>query len=188
MPDLPSFEHEVEPQAVARLPEEQEFASPPPPPKVPPMPPPPLPTQLGPLSWKGEFFALPAEDREGEPRPLTWEEALVDFLPIGATVRGVIQELRPYGSFIGLIVNGMAMGKFGEDSRIRGFCEDLRSSSDPAQLQVGEHVAVKIVDVDMLTKRVFVSTREADPPWPAPRERVLHTPEKYEDPSFFPLP
>ncbi|CAE7466386.1 unnamed protein product, partial [Symbiodinium sp. CCMP2456] len=122
-----------------------------------------------------EFFALPAKDREGEPRPLTWEEALVDFLPIGATVRGVIQELRPYGSFIGLIVNGMAMGKFGEDSRIRGFCEDLQSSSDPAQLQVGEHVAVKILDVDMVTKRVFVSTREADPPWPPPRERVLHT-------------
>ncbi|CAE7472346.1 unnamed protein product [Symbiodinium natans] len=136
-----------------------------------------------------DFFVLPQDEREGEPRALTWEEALVDFLPIGATVRGVIQELRPYGSFISLIVSGMAVGRFGEDSRIRGFCEDLQSSSNPADPQVGEHVAVKIIDVDMSTKRVFLSTSQAEPPWPATqRERTLHAPEKYDDESFFPLP
>ena len=35
-------------------------------------------------------------------------------------------------------------------------------------------MAVKILEVDKDTQRVLVSIRGADPPWPPPRERVLH--------------
>eukprot|EP00913_Durusdinium_trenchii_P006708 g6305.t1 len=145
----------------------------------------------------GEFYMLQRKDegKDEEPRPLAWEEARIDFLPLGETVRGVVEEIRPYGSFIGLVMCGMEEHggpslqrplRFGEDSGIRCFCEELQVSNDRAQLQVGEQVAVKILQVDQQTKRVFGSIRQAEPPWPPPREPVLHSPEKYEDENFKP--
>ncbi|CAK9001727.1 unnamed protein product [Durusdinium trenchii] len=144
-----------------------------------------------------EFYMLQRKDegKDEEPRPLAWEEARIDFLPLGETVRGVVEEIRPYGSFIGLVMCGMEEHggpslqrplRFGEDSGIRCFCEELQVSNDRAQLQVGEQVAVKILQVDQQTKRVFGSIRQAEPPWPPPREPVLHSPEKYEDENFKP--
>lgn len=132
-----------------------------------------------------EFYMLQPED-DG-PRPLSWEEARIDFLPVGETVRGVVEEIRPYGSFIGLVVCGMAVGRFGEDSQIRGFCEELQLTDGWVSPQVGQQVAVKILSIDEM-KRVHLSISQATPPWPPREERVLHSPEKYEDPSFFPLP
>merc|ERR550525_1546563 len=48
-------------------------------------------------------YALRAND-DG-PRALRWEEARVGFVPLGCTLRGVVEEVRPYGAFIGLVVN-----------------------------------------------------------------------------------
>eukprot|EP00435_Cladocopium_sp_Y103_P065565 s203_g27.t1 len=132
-----------------------------------------------------EFYMLQPED-DG-PRPLSWEEARIDFLPVGETVRGVVEEIRPYGSFIGLVVCGMAVGRFGEDSQIRGFCEELQLTDGWVSPQVGQQVAVKILSIDEM-KRVHLSISQATPPWPPREERVLHSPEKYEDSDFFPLP
>ena len=39
-----------------------------------------------------EFYMLQPSD-DG-PRALTWEEARLEFLPLGATVRGVVEETR----------------------------------------------------------------------------------------------
>ena len=132
-----------------------------------------------------EFYML--QPKDDGPRPLSWEEARIDFLPVGETVRGVVEEIRPYGSFIGLVVNGMATGRFGEDSQIRGFCEELQLTEGWMSPGVGEQVAVKILYVDEM-KRVHLSISEASPQWPQRQERVLHSPAKYEDPDFFPLP
>jgi len=102
------------------------------------------------------------------PRPLSWEEARVSMVPVGSTVRGVVEEVRPYGAFIGLVVsnNITASQCRGEDSRLRGFCEAAELGPAEAVPYVGEQVAVKILEVDRGSQRIRVSALQAEPQWP----------------------
>merc|ERR1712060_601267 len=42
---------------------------------------------------------------DGGPRVLNWEEARMREMPVGETLRGVVEELRDYGAFVGLIAD-----------------------------------------------------------------------------------
>jgi len=117
---------------------------------------------------------------------LRWEEARVSFVPIGATVRGVVEEIRPYGAFISLIVAGSGGATIlGEDSRIRGFCEDAEFGPEETRPSIGEQIAVKLLTVDHRTQRIFVSAMQAEPRWSPPRETMLKGPSFYEAQGLF---
>lgn len=109
-------------------------------------------------------YALRAGD--GGPRALRWEEARLGFVPTGVTLRGVVEEVRPYGAFIGLTVNSTYMHmKGGEDSRIRGFCETAELGPASRPPLVGEQLAVKVIQRDNKRQRIYVSALQAEPPW-----------------------
>lgn len=105
---------------------------------------------------------------DGGPRALRWEEARVAFVPVGSTVRGVVEEVRPYGAFIGLVLSTSSRPRqaTGEDSRVRGFCEAAEMGSAQAGPAVGEQVAVRIMSVDRSSQRIHVSIMQAEPQWP----------------------
>jgi len=117
---------------------------------------------------------------DGGPRALTWEEARVAFVPVGTTVRGVVEEVRPYGAFIGFILSpGKQNGEGdGVDSHVRGFCEAAELGPPEVHPEVGEQVAVRIMSVDRSSQRISVSVEQADPRWPSrllPNLRTAHS-------------
>lgn len=111
------------------------------------------------------------------PRPLLWEEARLDALPIGATVRAVVECLKPYGAFLGFICAGRAQDKRGkriqgrgEDSFLRGFCATrdlgpfIKAAGGDVKAVVGCQVAVKILGADpRYPQRILVSAERAEP-------------------------
>eukprot|EP00931_Biecheleriopsis_adriatica_P028578 TRINITY_DN17038_c0_g1_i2.p1 TRINITY_DN17038_c0_g1~~TRINITY_DN17038_c0_g1_i2.p1 ORF type:complete len:440 (-),score=98.82 TRINITY_DN17038_c0_g1_i2:25-1317(-) len=127
-----------------------------------------------------DWWALPPQ-HDGGPRVLSWEEVCLDFLPLGATVRGVVVELRPYGAFIGLVFVGMDDALYGEDSLIRGFCPRQELIDVYGEIEEGNQIAVKLLSLDPHTRRLTVSAAQAEPPWPEKREKVLQRPSFYED-------
>jgi len=94
-------------------------------------------------------------------RPLRWEEASLSMLPLGEVIVAIVEESRPYGIFVSLVVTRQTSCGPGrnhvvmcEDSLIRGFCsraqlEEARMSKDViAQIPKGTEVAVKLLHVD----------------------------------------
>merc|ERR1712032_1447003 len=101
------------------------------------------------------------------PRLLRWEEARIGFVPVLETVLAVIEEFRPYGAFVGLVMKGDTSGFSGEDSLLRGFCP-TSEFGHIHRLGVGDKVAVKILEVERTRQRIYVSAAKAEPPWPDP--------------------
>lgn len=111
-------------------------------------------------SRQSEWYS---QGKKDGPRALRWEEARIEFVPLGATVRGVVEEVRPYGAFIGFVASAASRGSKCEDSRVRGFCEaselgPLRHVDAPPGLQV----AIRILKVDHASQRIFVSVLQAN--------------------------
>jgi len=89
-------------------------------------------------------------------RPLRWEEASLSLLPLGEVISAVVEEIRPYGVFVGLKVDRVLEGPRrdvplvqSEDSLIRGFCSQEEYGLIPVDnFEKGTQVAVKLLRVD----------------------------------------
>eukprot|EP00445_Apocalathium_hangoei_P013940 CAMPEP_0203876176 /NCGR_PEP_ID=MMETSP0359-20131031/21202_1 /ASSEMBLY_ACC=CAM_ASM_000338 /TAXON_ID=268821 /ORGANISM="Scrippsiella Hangoei, Strain SHTV-5" /LENGTH=410 /DNA_ID=CAMNT_0050795011 /DNA_START=104 /DNA_END=1332 /DNA_ORIENTATION=+ len=93
-------------------------------------------------------------------RPLNWEEARMEFVPTGQVILGVVEEIRPYGAFVGLVAKNRDSKTIGEDSRLRGFCQSGDFGPAAGSLEVGMQVGVKIQSLDHRSQRIFVSVEE----------------------------
>lgn len=107
---------------------------------------------------------------DGGPWGLRWEEARIDFVPVGKTVRGVVEEIRPYGAFVGFVLNTTLSVLVGEDSKIRGFCPMEELGLPDERPSVGDQLAVRIMGTDRERRRISVSVKMAEPQWHSPRE------------------
>jgi len=93
-------------------------------------------------------------------------------VPVGKTVRGVVEEMRPYGAFVGLVLNTTLDVLVGEDSKVRGFCPIDELGPPDARPSVGDQLAVRIMGVDRERRRITISVKMAEPQWHSPRESL----------------
>jgi len=119
-------------------------------------------------SAKKNWYSTDKDD-EG-PRGLSWDEARIDFVPVGKTVRGVVEEMRPYGAFVGFVLNTRRSIIVGEDAKVRGFCPIRELGPQNERPSVGDQLAVRIMGVDRERHRITVSVTLAEPQWHRPIE------------------
>jgi len=110
---------------------------------------------------------------DGGPWGLRWEEARIDFVPIGKTVRAVVEEMRPYGAFVGFVLNTTMSVMIGEDSKVRGFCPIEELGPSDARPSVGDQLAVRIMGTDVERRRITTSVKLAEPQWHSPLQPVV---------------
>ncbi|CAK0845336.1 unnamed protein product [Prorocentrum cordatum] len=113
-------------------------------------------------------------------RMLSMEESRIKYVPVLETVQGVVEEIRPYGAFVGLVGVGCEGG--GEDSHIRGFCPEAEFGQ-LHEMGVGDQVAVKIMSIDTERQRIHVSAAKAEARQPPSAvAKGVKTPRKARDP------
>lgn len=88
---------------------------------------------------------------------------------IGMTIKGKITGIQPYGAFVSLDNNQQGLIHVSEVKH--GFIKDISE-----ELEIGQKVTVKIIDIDEYTQKISLSLRVLQPaPAPIYRKKKFFT-------------